>query len=100
MKLRQRPWAIPPPGGAQRAAWRKVVLIFSSPNICKEMPCGGTALHDHRQNSLARVRKFPRPSGAALNHVGDWGTQFGHVITHLKAGGPEALSNCDAVESG
>ena len=32
-----------------------------------------------------------------LNHVGDWGTQFGMLIAHLKEMAPEAIE--DGAES-
>ena len=35
-----------------------------------------------------------------LNHVGDWGTQFGMLITHLKQVATEALDTADAVDLG
>ena len=28
-----------------------------------------------------------------LNHVGDWGTQFGMLIAHLKEMAPEAIED-------
>ena len=31
-----------------------------------------------------------------LNHVGDWGTQFGMLIRHLKETQPEALLSNDS----
>jgi len=37
-----------------------------------------------------------------LNHVGDWGTQFGMLIRHLKETHPEALqaaANKDGVDA-
>ena len=67
-----------------------VVVDFSSPNIAKEMHVGhlrSTIIGD----SLARVLEFRGHPVLRLNHVGDWGTQFGMLITHLKQVAPEAL---------
>ena len=76
-----------------------VVVDFSSPNIAKEMHVGhlrSTIIGD----SLARVLEFRGHSVLRLNHVGDWGTQFGMLITHLKQVAPETLDTADAVDLG
>jgi arginyl-tRNA synthetase len=49
---------------------------------------------------LARVLEFRGHPVLRLNHVGDWGTQFGMLITHLKEVAPEALTTADAVDLG
>ena len=76
-----------------------VVVDFSSPNIAKEMHVGhlrSTIIGD----SLARVLEFRGHRVLRLNHVGDWGTQFGMLITHLKQVAPETLNTADAVDLG
>jgi arginyl-tRNA synthetase len=81
------------------AAPAPVVVDFSSPNIAKEMHVGhlrSTIIGD----SLARVLEFRRHPVLRLNHVGDWGTQFGMLITHLKQVAPQALDTADAVDLG
>ncbi len=75
----------------------RVIIDFSSPNIAKEMHVGhlrSTIIGD----SLARVLEFCGYEVLRLNHVGDWGTQFGMLITHLKEVVPEALHKKDVVE--
>jgi arginyl-tRNA synthetase len=84
------------PGGEAPAP---VVVDFSSPNIAKEMHVGhlrSTIIGD----ALARVLEFRGHPVLRLNHVGDWGTQFGMLITHLKQVAPEALTTADAVDLG
>ena len=76
-----------------------VVVDFSSPNIAKEMHVGhlrSTIIGD----ALARVLEFRGHPVLRLNHVRDWGTQFGMLITHLKQVAPEALDTADAVDLG
>ncbi|MFU8883988.1 MAG: arginine--tRNA ligase [Cyanobacteriota bacterium] len=76
-----------------------VIVDFSSPNIAKEMHVGhlrSTIIGD----ALARVLEFRGHPVLRLNHVGDWGTQFGMLITHLKQVAPEALTTADAVDLG
>ena len=81
------------------AAQAAVIVDFSSPNIAKEMHVGhlrSTIIGD----CLARILEFRGQPVLRLNHVGDWGTQFGMLITHLKQVAPEALSTADAVDLG
>ncbi|MDA0717199.1 MAG: arginine--tRNA ligase [Cyanobacteria bacterium] len=76
-----------------------LIVDFSSPNIAKEMHVGhlrSTIIGD----ALARVLEFRGHPVLRLNHVGDWGTQFGMLITHLKQVAPEALTKADAVDLG
>lgn len=77
----------------------KTVIDFSSPNIAKEMHVGhlrSTIIGD----SLARVLEFQGNDVLRLNHVGDWGTQFGMLITYLRETYPEALITADALDLG
>lgn len=76
-----------------------VIVDFSSPNIAKEMHVGhlrSTIIGD----SIARVQEFMGHQVLRLNHVGDWGTQFGMLITHLKEACPEALESDSTVDIG
>ncbi|MGD1809090.1 arginine--tRNA ligase [Dapis sp. BLCC M126] len=78
---------------------QRVVIDFSSPNIAKEMHVGhlrSTIIGD----SLARVLEFQGHDVLRLNHVGDWGTQFGMLITYLREAFPEALTTADVLDIG
>ena len=64
-------------------AKKRVVIDFSSPNIAKEMHVGhlrSTIIGE----SLSRLFEFIGFDLLRLNHIGDWGTQFGMLIAHLK----------------
>lgn len=61
---------------------RRCVVDFSSPNIAKEMHVG------HLRSTIigeciCRVLEFCGHEVMRVNHVGDWGTQFGMLISHL-----------------
>ncbi|NER83170.1 MAG: arginine--tRNA ligase [Leptolyngbya sp. SIO1D8] len=78
---------------------KKVIVDFSSPNIAKEMHVGHlrtTIIGD----AIARVLEFVGHDVLRLNHVGDWGTQFGMLITYLEAVCPQALTEPEAVDIG
>ncbi|NEO87708.1 MAG: arginine--tRNA ligase [Spirulina sp. SIO3F2] len=78
---------------------QKVIVDFSSPNIAKEMHVGhlrSTIIGD----SIARILEFQGHEVLRLNHVGDWGTQFGMLIAYLREAYPEALTTADALDLG
>lgn len=66
-----------------------IVVDYSSPNLAKEMHVGhlrGTIIGD----AIVRILEALGHCVIRQNHVGDWGTQFGMLIAHLKT-----LSNDD-----
>ncbi|HEY9818447.1 MAG TPA: arginine--tRNA ligase [Candidatus Obscuribacterales bacterium] len=86
-------------GVAPTPAPQRVIVDFSSPNIAKEMHVGHlrtTIIGD----SLARLLEFRGHDVLRLNHVGDWGTQFGMLITHLRDVCPEAITDASTVDIG
>lgn len=61
---------------------QKIVVDFSSPNIAKDMHVGhlrSTIIGD----TMCRILEFQEHDVERINHVGDWGTQFGMLICHL-----------------
>lgn len=69
----------------------KVIVEFSSPNVAKELHVGhlrSTIIGE----SIARLFEFLNYDVLRLNHIGDWGTQFGMLIHYLKTHEPEVLS--------
>ncbi|MEM1231273.1 MAG: arginine--tRNA ligase [Pseudomonadota bacterium] len=62
---------------------QRVVVDYSSPNLAKEMHVGNlrsTIIGD----ALARMLEAVGHRVIRQNHVGDWGTQFGMLITELE----------------
>lgn len=60
-----------------------VLVDFSCPNIAKEMHVGhlrSTIIGD----CLARLFEYTGARVLRINHLGDWGTQFGMLIAYLK----------------
>ncbi|XP_075234575.1 arginine--tRNA ligase-like protein isoform X2 [Lycorma delicatula] len=69
----------------------KIVVDFSSPNIAKEMHVGhlrSTIIGD----SVSKLLEFLGHDVLRINHVGDWGTQFGMLIAHLQDKFPDYLT--------
>ena len=69
--------------GAAEGAVVRCVVDYSSPNIAKEMHVGhlrSTIIGD----TLANMLSFCGADVLRLNHVGDWGTQFGMLIEYME----------------
>eukprot|EP00936_MAST-01D_sp_MAST-1D-sp1_P002423 g2423.t1 len=65
---------------------KRVVVDYSSPNAAKEMHVGhlrSTLIGD----TLANVHEILGHSVLRLNHVGDWGLQFGMLLAHVEDAG-------------
>ncbi len=76
-----------------------IAIDFSSPNIAKEMHVGhlrSTIIGD----AIARILEFQGHDVLRINHIGDWGTQFGMLIAYLREVHPEALTTADALDLG
>ncbi len=70
---------------------KKVIVDFSSPNVAKEMHVGhlrSTIIGD----TIARTLEFCGADVMRLNHIGDWGTQFGMLIQFITELRPEGLN--------
>ncbi|EDX01840.1 probable arginine--tRNA ligase, cytoplasmic [Drosophila yakuba] len=70
---------------------RRVLVDFSSPNIAKQMHVGhlrSTIIGE----SLCRLLEFLQHDVIRINHLGDWGTQFGMLIAHLEDRFPNYLN--------
>ncbi|KNC79730.1 arginyl-tRNA synthetase [Sphaeroforma arctica JP610] len=69
-----------------------VVVDYSSPNIAKQMHVGhlrSTIIGD----CISNLFEFIGHKVHRINHVGDWGTQFGMLIAHLKDEYPDFETN-------
>lgn len=78
-------------GRSDEGSGKTVLVEYSSPNIAKPFHIGhlfSTAVG----NSLAKIYKFLGYDVQSLNHLGDWGTQFGKLICAYKRwGDPEVI---------
>ncbi|QHJ70972.1 arginine--tRNA ligase [Planococcus halotolerans] len=68
---------------------RNITIDFSSPNIAKPFSMGhlrSTVIG----NSLAKIVEKVGYKAVGINHLGDWGTQFGKLIVAYKKWGDDA----------
>ncbi|CBZ50723.1 arginyl-tRNAsynthetase, related [Neospora caninum Liverpool] len=70
----------------------RVMVDFSSPNVAKEMHVGhlrSTIIGE----SICRILAFHGHEVQRINHIGDWGTQFGMLIEYLHSQFPDYKAN-------
>ena len=81
-------------GASDSGRGKTVCLDYSSINIAKRFHIGhlSTTMLGH---SLKRIYEFNGWKTVGINHLGDWGTQFGKMIAAYKRWGDH-----DAVEAG
>ncbi|MBO4869811.1 MAG: arginine--tRNA ligase [Clostridia bacterium] len=80
-----------PYGGNDDGAGKTVVLDYSSPNVAKPFHIGhlGTTVIGH---SLKKMHEFAGYKCIGVNHLGDWGTQFGKLtVAYRKWGSRESV---------
>lgn len=69
--------------GVRQQPSTHIVVDYSSPNVAKEMHVGhlrSTIIGD----ASVRTLEFLGHQVTRVNHIGDWGTQFGMLIAHLE----------------
>ena len=73
-------------GSTTEGKGKKIVIDYSSPNIAKPFGIGhlrSTIIG----NSLYNILKFRGYKCVGVNHIGDWGTQFGKLIVAFEEWG-------------
>ena len=81
----------------QLSAKNKILIDFSSPNIAKNMHVGhlrSTIIGD----SISKILESWDHKVLRINHIGDWGTQFGMLITHLDSAFPNYLTKPPSID--
>ncbi len=76
-------------------AGKNVVLDYSSPNVAKPFHIGhlGTTVIGH---SIKMLHEFCGYNCIGVNHLGDWGTQFGKlIVAYRKWGSREEVESGD-----
>lgn len=77
---------------------KRFVWTNSSPNICEELSCNGHLRTTVIGNSLYKIYQKLGYDVVRINHLGDWGTQFGKLIVAYKLWSSEELVKEKGIE--
>ena len=85
-------------GTSQEGAGKKIVIDLSSPNIAKPMSVG------HLRSTvigaaLQRIFDTLGYETVGINHIGDWGSQFGKLIAALDRWGADTDLESDPIQA-
>lgn len=84
-------------GSTKQDNQKNIVIDYSSPNIAKPFHIGhlrSTMIG----NALYRILEFNGYNCIGVNHLGDWGTQFGKLIVAIRRWGDEEKVNQDGIK--
>ena len=82
-------------GATGQGAGQKILVEYSSPNIAKDFHMGHFA-NTMIGKALDNLYRFLGYDVTSINHIGDWGTQFGKLITaYLKWGSKEEIEKTE-----
>ncbi|MBP5417096.1 MAG: arginine--tRNA ligase [Clostridiales bacterium] len=83
-------------GQSEEGSGKTVIIEYSSPNIAKPFHVGHafTTILGH---SLSRIYEKLGYKVVRMNHLGDYGTQFGKLITAFRLWGDEEALEKDAI---
>ncbi|MBO5349503.1 MAG: arginine--tRNA ligase [Clostridia bacterium] len=84
-------------GSSEEGKGKNIVIDYSAPNIAKPFHIG------HLRStvigaSLYKIYKFLGYNSISVNHLGDWGTQFGKLIEGYKRWGDEYDIDSNPIE--
>jgi len=81
-------------GSPENGEGKTVVLDYSSPNVAKPFHIGhlGTTVIGH---SLRLLHEFAGYKCVGINHLGDWGTQFGKMIVAYRKWADKDINECN-----
>jgi len=83
--------------GSKKSTGKKIVIDYSSPNIAKPMNIGHLRSTVIGQ-ALYNILSYQGYRCIGINHLGDWGTQFGKLICAYKLWGNEADIKKNGIE--
>ncbi|TDF95910.1 arginine--tRNA ligase [Paenibacillus piri] len=84
-------------GSQQIGQGRNIVIDFSSPNIAKTFHIGhlrSTMIG----NAIYKIHEFLGYNCVGINHLGDWGTQFGKLIVAYQLWGNQAAVEAEGID--